>query len=76
MTHPRRPWFSLGLGASVGTAGGLIGLGGAEFRLPALVGVLKFAPRQAVPVNLVSSFAVLAAAFPFRAPSGTARRPV
>lgn len=64
-----RPLFSLGLGMVVGTAGGLIGLGGAEFRLPALVGVLRFSPRQAVPVNLVSSFAVLAAAFPFRAGS-------
>lgn len=67
MTRPVRPVFSFGVGAAVGTAGGLIGLGGAEFRLPALVGVLRFSAREAVAVNLVSSFIVLAAAFPFRA---------
>ena len=50
-------------------AGGLNGLGGAEFRLPALVGVLRFSAREAVAVNLVASFIVLAAAFPFRAAS-------
>lgn len=67
MTRPERPVFAFGLGAAVGTAGGLIGLGGAEFRLPALVGILRFSAREAVAVNLVSSFIVLAAAFPFRA---------
>ena len=67
MTRPARPALSFGIGAAVGTAGGLIGLGGAEFRLPALVGVLRFSPREAVAVNLVASLIVLAAAFPFRA---------
>ncbi len=67
MTRVRRPALSFGIGAAVGTAGGLIGLGGAEFRLPALVGVLRFSAREAVAVNLVASFVVLAAAFPFRA---------
>ncbi|WP_322891597.1 MULTISPECIES: sulfite exporter TauE/SafE family protein [unclassified Yoonia] len=66
MTRPAHPWWSFGVGTIVGTAGGLIGLGGAEFRLPALVGVLRFSPREAVAVNLVASFIVLAAAFPFR----------
>lgn len=69
MTRPVRPALSFGIGAVVGTAGGLIGLGGAEFRLPALVGVLRFSAREAVAVNLVASFVVLAAAFPFRAAS-------
>ncbi len=69
MTRPRRPVYAFGIGAAVGTAGGLIGLGGAEFRLPALVGVLRFAAREAVAVNLVASFVVLAAALPFRAAS-------
>ncbi|MFN3938364.1 MAG: sulfite exporter TauE/SafE family protein [Gemmobacter sp.] len=67
MTRPARPALSFGIGAAVGTAGGLIGLGGAEFRLPALVGVLRFSPREAVAVNLVASIIVLTAAFPFRA---------
>ncbi len=67
MTRPARPALSFGIGAAVGTAGGLIGLGGAEFRLPALVGVLRFSAREAVAVNLVASLAVLATAFPFRA---------
>jgi uncharacterized protein len=69
MTRVRKPALSFGIGATVGTAGGLIGLGGAEFRLPALVGVLRFSAREAVAVNLVASLIVLAAAFPFRAAS-------
>jgi uncharacterized membrane protein YfcA len=67
MTRPARPLSAFGLGAAIGTAGGLIGLGGAEFRLPALVGALRFAAREAVAVNLLCSVIVLAAAFPFRA---------
>lgn len=69
MSRPSRPALSFGIGAVVGTTGGLIGLGGAEFRLPALVGVLRFSAREAVTVNLVASFIVLAAAFPFRSAS-------
>lgn len=67
MTRPVRPALSFAIGATVGGAGGLIGLGGAEFRLPALVGPLRFSAREAVAVNLIASFIVLAAAFPFRA---------
>jgi len=36
--------------------GGLIGLGGAEFRLPVLAGPLGYTVRQAVPLNLAVSF--------------------
>ncbi|WP_431655651.1 sulfite exporter TauE/SafE family protein [Pantanalinema rosaneae] len=39
----------------IATLGGLMGLGGAEFRLPVLVGVLKYGVRQAIPLNLVVS---------------------
>lgn len=67
MTRPQRPAFAVALGMVVGTAGGLIGLGGAEFRLPALVRMLRFSAREAVTINLVASFIVLAAALPFRA---------
>lgn len=70
MSTGQRPVLAFGIGAAVGTAGGLIGLGGAEFRLPALVGPLRFSARDAVAVNLVASFIVLAAALPFRAAAG------
>ena len=36
----------------IGLLGGLIGLGGAEFRLPVLIGVLHIKARDAVPFNL------------------------
>lgn len=67
MTRPARPALAFGIGTAVGAAGGLIGLGGAEFRLAALVGTLRFTAREAVAVNLVASFIVLATALPFRA---------
>lgn len=50
------------VGFVVGIAGGLIGLGGAELRLPYLVGVLSLTPHQAVPVNLAISLCTLVAA--------------
>jgi uncharacterized membrane protein YfcA len=46
--------------------GGLIGLGGAEFRLPVLVGPLRYSPRQAVPLNLAVSIITIAAALVIR----------
>jgi len=39
--------------------GGLIGLGGAEFRLPVLTGPLRYSVRQAVPLNLAVSLVTL-----------------
>ncbi len=64
MNRIHKPVLSFGLGAAVGTAAGLIGLGGAQFRLPAPVGALRYTDtaREAVALNLVSSFIVLAAA--------------
>ena len=38
-------------GSIIGTLGGLIGLGGAEFRLPLLIGPFGFAALQAVILN-------------------------
>lgn len=35
-------------GGAIGVLGGLIGLGGAEFRLPVLVGRFRFAALEAV----------------------------
>lgn len=53
----------------IGLVGGLIGLGGAEFRLPVLAGPLGYSPRQAVPLNLAISLVTLTAAFITRAHS-------
>lgn len=60
MAH--RGLLGFGSGAAIGALGGLIGLGGAEFRLPVLVGLLGMMPRAAVPMNLVISLVTLAAA--------------
>ena len=38
-------------GAAVGLLGGLVGLGGAEFRLPILISVFRFAALEAVILN-------------------------
>jgi uncharacterized membrane protein YfcA len=46
--------------------GGLIGLGGAEFRLPVLVGPLRYSPRQAVPLNLAVSIITIVASLVIR----------
>jgi len=54
-------------GAIIGALGGLIGLGGAEFRLPLLIGVFQFAALQAVILNKAMSLVVVASALPFRA---------
>jgi len=47
-------------GAIIGILGGLMGLGGAEYRLPLLVGYFRFALIQAIIINLlVSMFTVI-----------------
>ena len=53
-------------GAVIGTLGGLIGLGGAEFRLPLLIGLFGFAALSAVILNKAMSLVVVAAALVFR----------
>jgi uncharacterized protein len=54
-------------GALVGSLAGLIGLGGAEFRLPILIGLFRFAALEAVIPNKTISLVVVATALPFRA---------
>jgi len=44
----RRPLAGFGWGTVIFTLGGLVGLGGAEFRLPVLIGVFRFPPLEAV----------------------------
>jgi uncharacterized membrane protein YfcA len=56
-------------GMGFGTLGGLIGLGGAEFRLPVLIGLFRFGALEAVIVNKAMSLIVVAAALLLR--SGT-----
>ena len=58
---------AFGGGAVIGTLGGLIGLGGAEFRLPFLIGMFRFAALEAVILNKAMSLVVVATALPFRA---------
>jgi uncharacterized membrane protein YfcA len=53
-------------GLGIGTLGGLIGLGGAEFRLPLLLGPFRFGPLEAVIVNKAMSLIVVASALPLR----------
>lgn len=54
------------VGAGVGVLGGLIGLGGAEFRLPLLIALFGFAALQAVILNKAMSLVVVITALPAR----------
>ena len=58
---------AFGGGTLIGTLGGLIGLGGAEFRLPLLIGAFGFRALDAVILNKAMSLVVVATALPFRA---------
>jgi uncharacterized membrane protein YfcA len=55
----------------IGGIGGLIGLGGGEFRLPILVGLIGFAARAAVPMNQILSLVTLATALVVRWHTGS-----
>lgn len=63
----RNQYAIFGSGAVIGALGGLIGLGGAEFRLPLLIGLFGFGALEAVILNKAMSLVVVAAALPFRA---------
>lgn len=66
-TKPRNSFAAFGVGAGIGALGGLIGLGGAEFRLPVLIGLFRFVALEAVILNKAMSLVVVASALPFRA---------
>jgi uncharacterized membrane protein YfcA len=59
--------FGFRLGSDNCNTGGLIGLGGAEFRLPLLIGLFRFRGLEAVILNKAVSLVVVATALPFRA---------
>lgn len=58
--------YSFFAGGIIGTLGGLIGLGGAEFRLPVLISLFKFHALEAVILNKIMSLVVVVFAFFFR----------
>ena len=65
--RPTRTFNTLSVlsgGAAIGILGGLIGLGGAEFRLPLLIGAFGFGPLEAVILNKAMSLVVVASAIP------------
>jgi uncharacterized membrane protein YfcA len=62
----RSPIAALLYGAPIGLLGGLIGLGGAEFRLPVLAGVFGYAARRAVALNLAISLVTVVSALLIR----------
>jgi hypothetical protein len=53
-------------GAGIGVLGGMIGLGGAEFRLPLLIAAFGFAALAAVIMNKAMSLIVVVTALPAR----------
>ncbi|MGW0337783.1 sulfite exporter TauE/SafE family protein [Streptomyces sp. NPDC003011] len=67
---PPRPTHSalvvFGAGAAIGVLGGMIGLGGAEFRLPLLISLFGFAALSAVILNKAMSLVVVVVALPAR----------
>ena len=62
----RNKWAAAGARAAVGLLGGMIGLGGAEFRLPLLIGLFGFLALEAVILNKAMSLIVVATALPAR----------
>ena len=56
----RRPIAAICAGAAVAILGGLIGLGGAEFRLPILITIFALYAHRAIRINLLISLATLA----------------
>jgi uncharacterized membrane protein YfcA len=67
----RTTTIALGCALLIGGIGGLIGLGGGEFRLPILVGLIGFTARAAVPMNQILSLVTLITALIVRWNTGS-----
>jgi len=67
----RTTTIALACALLIGAIGGLIGLGGGEFRLPILVGLIGTAARAAVPMNQILSLVTLATALVVRWHTGS-----
>lgn len=63
----KRERYGFVAGGIIGTLGGLIGLGGAEFRLPVLVGKFHLPTLEAVILNKAMSLIVVGSALIFAA---------
>ena len=72
-SFPKREGLALAFSIPITALGGLIGLGGAEFRLPVLVGLLGHGARGAVPLNLAISLVTIVASLGAARPSACAR---
>lgn len=68
-TQRRTAGQVLTAGGLVGLLGGLMGLGGAEFRLPLLIGLFGFSALHAVILNKAMSLIVVLVALPARLPA-------
>lgn len=64
--HHHRPGYAFGIAIPIGMLGGLIGLGGAEFRLPVLAGPLGYVARRAVALNVAISLVTVLASLAIR----------
>jgi len=71
-TTTPRPALAAVLGVPVGAIGGLLGLGGAEFRLPLLKAFFGASAHRAVALNLAVSLVTLAASLAIRSTTGPA----
>ncbi len=66
MENKKRSFLSFIIGAPIGCLGGLIGLGGAEFRLPFLLKTFNKTAKRAVALNMLISLITVVSAIYFR----------
>lgn len=66
MNNKKTSLLAMVIGAPIGCLGGLIGLGGAEFRLPFLLKTFNKTAKKAVALNMLISLITVASAIYFR----------